>query len=187
MWRTIAADFHRIDGTPLTLGRLGRALLLHSGAHHYIFWMRTCTHARSSRVSKVALYPFARLMLRKACYRYGIDIPHGTYIGDGLYISHSGGIVVNVDARIGRNCNLSQGVTIGQGNRGRNKGAATIGDGVYFGPGSKVVGAVTIGNNVAIGANCVVSKDVPDNSVVVGIPGRVISNDGAQGYIQNPV
>ena len=186
MWRTIEADFHRRDGADLTLFRLARALLLHSGSHHYIFWMRVCNHSRKSKLGRLA-YPVARLMLRKASYRYGIDIPHSTPVGNGLYIGHFGGIVVNVDATVGRNCNLSQGVTIGQGNRGRNKGSAVIGDGVYFGPGSKVVGAVTIGNNVAIGANCVITKDVPDNSVVVGVPGRVISRDGARGYIQNPV
>ena len=54
---------------------------------------------------------------------------------------------------------------------------------IYIGPGAKIVGAVRIGNNVAIGANCVVTKDVPDNSVVVGIPGKVISQKGSTGYV----
>lgn len=78
---------------------------------------------------------------------------------------------------------LSQQVTIGVVNRGKMKGYPTIGDNVYIGPGAKVIGNVHVGNNVAIGANCVVTKDVPDNAVVVGIPGQVISYEGSTGYI----
>ncbi len=113
----------------------------------------------------------------------GIDIPFSTEIGSGFYIGHFGGIIVNDKSVIGKNCNISQGVTLGQANRGKNKGYPTLGDNVYLGPGAKIVGAVKIGNNVAIGANCVVTKDVPDNSVVVGIPGKIISKEGAVGYV----
>ena len=73
---------------------------------------------------------------------------------------------------IGDNCNLSQSVTIGQSNRGARKGTAVIGNNVYIGPGAKIVGAVRIGNFVAIGANCVVTMDIPDSAVVVGVPRR---------------
>jgi serine O-acetyltransferase len=118
-------------------------------------------------------------------YKYGIHVPYSTRIGSGLYIGHFGGIIVDNQALIGRNCNLSQSVTIGQANRGRNKGHSIIGDNVYIGPGAKIVGAVRIGNNVAIGANCVVTHDIPENSVVVGIPGRVISTAGAVGYVNH--
>ena len=68
-------------------------------------------------------------------------------------------------------------------NRGTNKGYPVLGDNIYIGPGAKIVGAVRIGNNVAIGANCVVTKHVPDNSVVVGVPGKVISQEGSIGYV----
>lgn len=63
------------------------------------------------------------------------------------------------------------------------KGAATIGNNVYIGPGAKIIGSVKIGDDVAIGANCVVTKDVPDHAVVVGVPGRIISYRGAAGYV----
>ena len=122
-------------------------------------------------------------MLHKQTYKLGISIPASTEIDSGFYIGHFGGIVVNGKSVIGKNCNISQGVTLGQANRGKNKGYPTLGDNVYIGPGAKIVGAIKIGNNVAIGANCVVTKDIPDNSVVVGIPGKVISQDGATGYI----
>lgn len=84
---------------------------------------------------------------------------------------------------IGKNCNISQGVTLGQANRGKNTGYPTLGDNVYIGPGAKIVGAVKIGNDVAIGANCVVTHDIPDHAVVVGVPGKVISWAGTAGYM----
>jgi serine O-acetyltransferase len=132
---------------------------------------------------KYFIYPFAKLLLGRLTYKFGISIPPDTNIGCGFYIGHFGGIVVNSKSVIGRNCNISQGVTLGQANRGKNKGTPILGDNVYIGPGAKIIGAVKIGNNVAIGANCVVTKDIPDNSVVVGIPGKVISQEGTSGYV----
>ena len=90
---------------------------------------------------------------------------------------------MNDKSTIGKNCNISHGVTLGQANRGINKGYPILGDNIYIGPGAKIIGAVKVGNNVAIGANCVVTKDVPDSSVVVGIPGKVISQQGSRSYI----
>ena len=72
---------------------------------------------------------------------------------------------------------------MGVANRGERKGYPTIGDNVYIGPGAKLVGKIIVGNNAAIGANCVVTKDVPENGVVVGVPGKVISMNGSVGYI----
>jgi serine O-acetyltransferase len=118
-------------------------------------------------------------------YKYGINIPPYTKIGSGLYIGHFGCITVSPNVIIGKNCNVSPGIAIGQVNRGIRKGWPVIGDNVYIGPGAKIIGNVTIGNNVAIGANCVVTRDIPDNAVVVGIPGKVISYKGSEGYINN--
>lgn len=118
-------------------------------------------------------------------FKYGIAIPYKTEIGPGFYVGHFGGIVITYKARIGKNCNISQGVTIGQSYRGERQGAPTLGDGVYVGPGAKLFGNIKVGNNVAIGANCVVTKDVPDNAIIVGVPGKVISFNGAREYITN--
>ncbi|MFC2064935.1 serine O-acetyltransferase [Chloroflexota bacterium] len=74
---------------------------------------------------------------------------------------------------------------MGKANRGEREGYPVIGDNVYIGPGAKIIGKVHVGNNVAIGANCVVTKDVPDNAVVAGVPGRVISMKGSEGYVEN--
>ncbi|MER2599295.1 MAG: serine O-acetyltransferase [Caldilineales bacterium] len=149
----------------------------------YNFWLRTCVYTKSNRFLKHFVRPFAKFFLRRYRYKFGISIPPRTKIGSGFYIGHFGNIVVNPYSEIGKNCNISPGVTIGQANRGRNKGYPIIGDNVYIGPGAKIIGAVRIGNDVAIGANCVVTKDIPDNSVVVGIPGKVISQEGSKGYI----
>lgn len=72
---------------------------------------------------------------------------------------------------------------MGQANRGKNIGCPILGDNIYIGPGAKIVGSVKIGNNVAIGANCVVTKDIQDNAVVIGIPGKVISHEGSKDYV----
>ncbi|MGG0413123.1 serine O-acetyltransferase [Peribacillus simplex] len=113
-------------------------------------------------------------MLVRYRYKYGIDLPPEASIGKGFYIGHFGGIFINGNAVLGDGCNISQDVTIGY----HNGGSPKIGSGVYFAPGSKVFGPITIGNNVAIGANSVVNKTVPDNAIVVGIPGEVKSLNG---------
>lgn len=177
----VLSDLYRITGNV----RLAACLrhVFFGQAYEYVFWMRTCCFLKSTPLLRYSAYPVAWLILNHLTYKLGISIPLTTKIGSGFYIGHFGGIVVNAKSVIGRNCNISQGVTLGQANRGKNKGYPTLGDNVYIGPGAKIVGAVTIGNNVAIGANCVVTKDVPDNSVVVGIPGRVISQEGSAGYV----
>ncbi|MER0172149.1 MAG: serine acetyltransferase [Nitrosomonas sp.] len=179
----VYSDLYRITGNANTTALIW--LILMGEGFKYNFWMRTCLYTKSNLMLKYSIYPFARFFLYRLTYRLGISIPPRTKIGSGFYIGHFGGIVVNGESIIGKNCNISQGVTLGQANRGRNKGYPILGDNIYIGPGAKIVGAVKIGNNVAIGANCVVTRDIPDNSVVVGIPGKVISQEGAKGYVNN--
>lgn len=109
-----------------------------------------------------------------------------TEIGPGLIIGHTCGIVINKDCCIGSNCSVSHHVTLGRKSREPNKGCPTLGDRVYIGPGAVIIGAIHIGNDAAIGANAVVTKDVPDNAVVAGIPARVISDRGSEGYVTWP-
>lgn len=151
----------------------------------YSVHMRLCEYFRCAKPRALFILPYliCWFRLRHYQHKYGIYIPSSTVIGSGFYIGHPGGIVVNDRSVIGKNCNISQGVTLGQANRGRNKGTPTIGDNVYIGPGAKIVGAIKIGSNVAIGANCVVTTNIPDNAVVVGVPGRVISFQGSDSYV----
>jgi serine O-acetyltransferase len=118
--------------------------------------------------------------------KYGFDISYRTNIGKGLYIGHFGGVVIHGDAVIGENCNLSQGVTIGVLVRGNKTGIPKIGDRVFIGPGATLLGGITIGNDVLIGANAIVTFDVPDNAVVASPLASIISYDkGSEGYISS--
>lgn len=152
----------------------------------FSFWMRLCSVLYGKR-AYLPLYAVALLRYKHYQFKYGISIPFTTKIGRGFYIGHFGCIVVNPAVVIGKNCNISQGVTIGSANRGENEGCAVIGDGVYIGPGAKIIGHVAIGDNVAIGSNAVVTHDVPTNAVVVGVPAKVISMKGAEGYVNRKV
>lgn len=178
----VRSDLYRIsDRVDMT------ALLKHvlrGSAFKFNFWMRTCHYTRSNPVLNLFVYQtVARPLYVRYTYKFGISIPFETQIGSGFYIGHFGGIVVNEECVIGKNCNISHGVTLGVVNRGDKQGCPTIGDNVYIGPGAKIVGKIKVGNFAAVGANCVVTHDVPDYGVVVGIPGRVISQEGSAGYV----
>jgi len=181
-----SADLYRYEGQ--CNKKLAVKHLLHDPGYKYTFFMRLCQYLANTdtKLTKPA-YILFRVILQHYTYKYGISIDPNTNIGRGFYIGHFGSIVVNPKTVIGKNCNISQNVTIGQANRGKRMGCPIIGDNVYIGPGAKIIGAVHVGNNVAIGANCVVTNDVPDYSVVVGVPGRVISYKGSEGYVNNTV
>ena len=104
-------------------------------------------------------------------------------IGPGFYIGHFGCIFVSTKARVGSMCNISPGCTIGVAGRGPDRGAPTVGDRVYIGNGAKILGKIRVGNDVAIGANAVVTKDVPDEAVVAGVPAKIISYRGSGDFI----
>jgi serine O-acetyltransferase len=118
----------------------------------------------------------------------GISLPPQCEVGPGLYIGHFGTVVVNPLTRLGRHCNLGHGVTIGSGGRGEKdgrlvEGVPVIGDRVYIAPGACLFGPIVIGDDVAVGANAVVTQSLPDRSVAVGIPARVISRKGSFDYV----
>jgi serine O-acetyltransferase len=140
-------------------------------------------HPESRTAAQSLLRKLAVLVLRRYEYKFGINIPIETRIGPGLFIGHHGSITVNGNACLGTNCNLSQNVTIGYIPRGRRQGYPIIGDRVYIGPGAVISGNIRVGNDVAVGANSVVVEDVPDNSVVAGVPAKVVSEAGSGGYV----
>lgn len=146
--------------------------------------MRLCGYLEG-KFFFIPIYILARLLHLHFSYKYGIWIHPDTDIAEGLRLDHFGGIIVNKRAKIGKNCNIGPGTVIGQANRGKRAGYPIIGNNVYIGPGSKIIGGITIGDNVAIGASCVVVNNIPNNAVVVGIPGKVISKQGSGGYVNN--
>ncbi|MEA4959174.1 MAG: serine acetyltransferase, partial [Anaerolineaceae bacterium] len=174
------ADLFRYAGRASFRDHLVQVFL--APGYRYTWWMRFCAFLSTSKLGWL-LFPLAWLINRHQQIRFGIGISYKTQVGPGLYIGHEGGIVVSELAIIGKNCNLSHQVTIGVSRRGERAGIPTVGDNVYIGPGAKIFGQVHIGNNAAIGANCVVTHDVPESGVVVGVPGRVISYEGSKGYI----
>jgi serine O-acetyltransferase len=115
------------------------------------------------------------IRLRKLSVKLQINIPVNT-LGEGALILHLGTIIINDGAKIGKNCILQPGVIIGQKDLKEN--VPSIGNNVYFGPGSMVIGKIKIGNNVVIAPNTVVIKDVLDNCVVSGVPAKVIKHNG---------
>ncbi|GAB4390595.1 MAG: hypothetical protein Kow0025_23720 [Thermodesulfovibrionales bacterium] len=104
----------------------------------------------------------------------GIEIHPAARIGPGFFIDHGMGVVIGETAEIGEDCLLYQGVTLGGTGKEKGKRHPTLGNGVVVGAGAKVLGAIRVGDYVKIGANSVVLKSVPDHSIVVGVPGRVI-------------
>jgi serine O-acetyltransferase len=128
---------------------------------------------------KLVLTPIYVFQFHRMRSKWGIEIPRTTQIGEGFYIGHFGGITISPFAKIGKNMNISQQVTIGVSGQGEKRGCPIIGDNVYLASGAKLFGNITIGNNVKIGANAVVYKNIPDNAIVVLDPGfKIISYKG---------
>lgn len=113
----------------------------------------------------------------------GISIPPSVKIGHSFYIGHFGGIIINGAAVIGTNCNISQGVTIGISGQGEKRGVPVIGNEVYIGANAVVAGKITVGNNVLIGGCSLVNSSLLANSVAMGVPAVIISQNGSKGYI----
>jgi serine O-acetyltransferase len=178
---TLRSDLYRYHRSTGFTGLL-KALRYPGFCYTYFF-------RKSSTTSKYnPLGLFYRLMLRHYKYKFGFQIPAGTRIGPGLHIAHFGTVVINKGVVMGKNCNLSHGVTIGQANRGEKKGIPVFGDFVWIGTGAVVVGQVKIGSNVLIAPNTYVNMDVPDQSIVIGNPAKIISRENpTEGYINNVI
>jgi len=148
--------------------------------------MRLCGYLRSQRWSRFGFYHLCLWIHRRMQVRYGVYLEFSTQVGPGLYLGHPLGIVVNTRSVIGANCTLSHGVTLGQTHaRSKYPGVPTIGDRVYLGCGSKILGGIRIGDDAVIAPNAVVAADVPPRAVAGGIPARVISEVGSTGYVSN--
>ncbi|MFX1303429.1 MAG: serine O-acetyltransferase [Promethearchaeota archaeon] len=140
-----------------------KAILLHRIAH--FFW-------------KIKMPFMPRYLSEISRELTGIEIHPGADIGKDFFIDHGGGVVIGETAKIGNNVTIYQGVVLGGTMIDPVKRHPTLGNNIVVGTGAKLLGPITIGDNVKIGANSVVVKDVPSNSVVVGVPGKIISQEG---------
>lgn len=147
----------------------------------YLIYFRMAS--KYTKINPIGLIVRVLLNLNKA--KYGIQIPIKTKIGKGLKMNHFGGIVVNQDVIIGENCNISQGVTLGNVSRGKLKGCPTIGNRVWIGANAVVVGKIVIGNDVLIAPLSYVNFDVPEKAVVMGNPASIVNYNGSGIYIKN--
>lgn len=116
----------------------------------------------------------ARWISQRAVRKTGIEIHPGAQIGKGFFIDHGTGVIIGETTIIGDNVTLYQGVTLGGTGKEQGKRHPTIGNNVMISTGAKVLGSFTIGDNSKIGAGSVVLEEVPPNSTVVGVPGRVV-------------
>lgn len=125
-------------------------------------------------------YFLARMISQKTARKTGIEIHPGAKIGKGLFIDHGHGVVIGETAVLGNNVTLYQGVTLGGTGKEQGKRHPTLGDNVMVSAGAKVLGSFTVGSNSKIGAGSVVVSEVPPNSTVVGVPGRVVKRNGVK-------
>jgi serine O-acetyltransferase len=147
-------------------------LFLYPGLHAVIL------HRLARFFLKLKLKFIARFISQISRHLTGIEIHPGAKIGRGLFIDHGMGVVIGETTIIGDNVTLFQGVTLGGTGKEKGKRHPTIGNNVVIGGGAKVLGNITVGDNSYIGANAVVIKDVPANSTVVGVPGRITKQNG---------
>ena len=147
-------------------------LLCYSG-FHAIFWYRFI-----HPLERIGIPVLPRVLSQVARFFTGVEIHPGAQIGAGCFIDHGMGVVIGETAEMGRDCTLYQGVTLGGTSLQRGKRHPTLEDGVVVGAGAKIIGAIVIGERSKVAAGAVVVKSVPPNSTVVGVPGRVVMQDG---------
>ncbi len=147
-------------------------VLLYQGLHALV------SYRAAHFLYNMHLFFIARLVSQLSRFLTGIEIHPGAKIGKSLFIDHGMGVVIGETAIIGDNVLLYQGVTLGGTGLVKGKRHPTVGNNVVIGAGAKILGNITIGDNAYIGANAVVIKDVPANSTVVGVPGRITKQEG---------
>lgn len=172
--RTLQADIQAVfDRDPAARNTL-EVVLLYSGLH--AIWLHRIAHFFYKR----RWYFLARFISQFNRFLTGIEIHPGAKIGKGVFIDHGMGVVIGETCEIGDYVTIYQGVTLGGTGKEKGKRHPTIEDHVLIASGAKVLGAIRVGRCAKIGAGSVVLRDVPPNSTVVGVPGRVVVQDGVR-------
>ena len=181
---TLQADAFRYTGQ--TGGQAIRRAYREFPGFRFSYHLRRVA-ALAPRRKSLALVPyvFHRLMLNHYRFRYGFDISPTTSIGPGLYLGHFGGVVISPHAVLGSNINIAQGVTIGAASRGARTGAPVLEDRVWVGTHAILVGKIQVGEDVLIAPGAYVNFDVPAHGLVLGNPGKVVSEAGSAGYVNH--
>lgn len=169
MNKLIKDDLYRYIGTDCNRLLSQLRYVIFTPGFRYVYLFRK-TQLAKNRFSRL----FWHFLLRKCMWKTGIQIPYQTHIGRGFRIVHFGHIVINPEAKIGTNFNISQGALIGNA-QGKKAGTPTIGNNVCMNANSIIIGGVTIGDNVLIAPGAFINFDVPSNSIVIGNPGKIIA------------
>ena len=154
-----------------------KAFLSGSSTVGLLIYYRICHYfagLEKRNVIQFLLHCFCYTRFQNLQRRCGIELSQRTEIGYGLRLPHKGGIIIHVRTSIGNNCEIMQGVTIGNNIMKSRDDVAVIGDEVLLCSGAKIIGKVKIGNTVIVGANAVVTHDVPDHTIVGGVPAKPI-------------
>ncbi len=152
---------------------------IHSSMEVFLYpSFKVMLHYRfAHRLYEKGHYFWARVVSQRGVRKTGIEIHPGAQIGKGFFIDHGNGVIIGETTIIGDNVTLYQGVTLGGTGKEHGKRHPTIGNNVMISAGAKVLGSFTIGDNSKIGAGSVVLSEVPPNSTVVGVPGRVVKRN----------
>lgn len=170
----IKADLARMTNVDF----MGVKYLIFNASFKITFWFRVGSYLKGkSNFFFLCLFGIVFLIHKHNQYKTGIQLPFKTNIGPGLVFPHFSCIIINPKTKIGENCTVFQGVTIGS-KRGADGGSPQFGDNCVIGAGASIIGNCKIGNNVFIGANALVVKDIPDNSVVGGNPAKILNYEG---------
>jgi len=172
MFGTLRRDIRAVFERDPAARSLPEVLFCYPGLH--AIWMYRLSHWSWTHSLKF----LGRFLSHLGRFLTGIEIHPGARLGPGLFIDHGMGVVIGETAEIGENVTIYQGVTLGGTSLEKVKRHPTIGNNVVIGSGAKVLGPFTVGENSRIGSGSVVVKEVPANSVVVGVPGRVTHRDG---------
>ncbi|EZP69674.1 Serine acetyltransferase [Sphingomonas paucimobilis] len=181
----LKADLYRYSGGA-SAGHFWRHYAFTPG-YKYTVLMRTTGWLSAQPLKGFGVYYLLKMILLRARYKYGFAIPEYMVIGPGLFINRFGGVYMNGDAVIGNNANVTHGSMLGQANRGLYRGSPVLGNRVFIGAGAKIIGRLRVGDDSSIGSNAVVTKEVPVHGVVGGVPAKLISTAGSDGYINRQV
>jgi serine O-acetyltransferase len=172
LWRKVRSDIDAVFENDPAARSWFEVVFTYAGLH--AIWSHRVAHF----FYRHQLFSIARLISQVSRFFTGIEIHPGARIGSKLFIDHGMGVVIGETCEIGDEVVIYQGVTLGGTGKEKGKRHPTIGNRVVIASGAKVLGSFTVGDNTNIGANSVVLREIPPNSTVVGIPGRIVKRNG---------
>ena len=174
MFSRLRADINAIKERDPASRNSFEILLLYSGLHAIML------HRPAHFLYRHKWFFLARFISQFSRFLTGIEIHPGAKIGKGVFIDHGSGVVIGETTEIGDGCTIYQGATLGGTGKEKGKRHPTLGKNVLVGTGAKILGPFKVGDNAKIAANAVVLEEIPPNSTAVGVPARVVKQNGVK-------